>query len=410
MIILFSDIHLADVSTRSTFNSDAFIDRLNTIVRQAADRGVTDITIVLLGDIFEILKSQLWLDRKLRPWQDCSADHVATVHEILKRIIESNDGFFARLKLLTQEFPSIRFEYIPGNHDGAINTEMGTSARALLQESLPVPEKDGEEFQPLFVDPDHKLIARHGHEWDPANRYGDGTVAWGDAIVIDLVLSLPRLAAKKLKLSEDDPRLEFLYEVDNVRPHTLRVISQWVYGGLQPLKDTDPKVFDAIDQIFRQLVRDLLCLSKEVRFESFTTNRLRRKTIGKFVVPAMKVFGSMNAARWVALETGSDSFEKYVLRDLRALGRNYKYIVCGHTHRPLLIPLEAQSVKDARLYMNTGTWRRVRPVSMGPDKKRNRQAAFSCWEEECIVSIFNDEEQQKLDLPAYNFQQLTRGN
>lgn len=409
MIILFSDIHLADVPARSTFNSDAFIQRLGIILQQAAEGGVTDITVVLLGDIFEILKTKVWLERELRPWQACSVDHVDAVREIVKRIINSNEGFFAGLKGLKQQFPHIRFEYIPGNHDGAINTEMGRDARALLQESLPVPEKNGEEFQPLFVDPDHKLIARHGHEWDSANRYGDGSVAWGDAIVIDLVLRLPLLAAEKMKLNEDDPRLDFLYEVDNVRPHTLRVISQWVYGGLQQFRENDPKVFAVIDQTFRKLVKDLLCLSKNVRFESFTTNRLRRKVVGKFVVPAMKVFGSMRVARWVALE-GSDSFEKYVLRDLRALGRNYTYIVCGHTHHPVLLPLEAQSVEQARLYINTGTWRRVRPVSRGANKKRNRQAAFSCWEEECIVSIFKDVEQRDFGLPAYNFQQLTRGN
>jgi hypothetical protein len=59
-------------------------------------------------------------------------------------------------------------------------------------------------------------------------------------------------------------------------------------------------------------------------------------------------------------------------------------------------------------YINTGTWRRIRPVTQSL-KVSSAQLPFACWDEGSIASIYNQQEQQQLRLPAFDLQKLTRG-
>lgn len=406
MIILFSDLHLTDATERSTFDAGTFLNRLSSIINQAVKLGVKDLNIVLLGDIFEILKSRKWLGADVRPWQKCDNSHIDTVEAITRGIIEANKAFFDGMRDLAATYPDCRFDYIPGNHDRPLNTQMGVRARALLQDVLPVYEEGGEEFQPIFVDLEHRLIARHGHEWDVNNRYGDKTYPFGDAIVIELIQRLPILAGERLKMKEGEALLNFLHEVDNVRPHTLRVISQWVYGGLEDMKADHPKAYKIIDRTFRKLFSDLIKLTGRVNFETFSKNRYRRKLLAKALLHSMWLLGALRAARWISMEEAPDYYQKYARRDFLTLGESYQYILCGHTHHPVITPLDIN--KQPKLYINTGTWRRVHPVSYG-SRKRSRSVSFGTLNEGCIVTVFSPDEQREFGLPDYDVDRSTRG-
>lgn len=409
MIILVSDIHLTDTKERTTFPTENFLKNLESGIKC----GIEDITIVLLGDIFEILKSSKWLVAGIRPWQECTSAHVQTVEAILSSIIQANPDFFVGINNLKAAYPSLNFIYIPGNHDRPLNTKMGEKARVILQQKLPLQEEQGKLFQPLFQSESHQLIAKHGHEWDGDNRYGEfggaNTVAFGDAIVIDLILRLPQLVREALKIDFDDPLLTYLHEIDNLRPHTLRVIGQWLNGGLAELQRINYKAPRIIDEAVTQLARNLRKLAMDVPFESFKLNTWRRKSASWLLLQEISIRGFLKVAHrlpWGEEERGSES--SYALEDFHFYGDNFNYLVCGHTHNPLAMPIEIIGDNRPRFYINTGTWRRIRRVTRSI-QERGKRTTFACWDEGSLLTIFSAQEQQAFNLPAFDLQLLTRG-
>jgi hypothetical protein len=227
-----------------------------------------------------------------------------------------------------------------------------------------------------------------------------------------MVQQLPVLVAQRLGLSSEDDQfgiMRMLHEMDNIRPHTLRVIAQWINGGLSHLENSHPKICKVIDESFTDLVERILDLQREVPFETFAVNRKRLKLLSFLVTRSFRKRGFLKVAlRLPSDEDGAGSFRDRARREFKRLPPEFKYIVCGHTHHPMVVPIHSRN-GDASLYMNTGTWRRVRPVARSHEPK-SKTLAFGSWEEECLVTIFNAEEQQKYAIPAFNFYRLTRGN
>jgi hypothetical protein len=59
VILILSDIHLANTAERSTINLDALNATILQTAGKARDRKADSFKVLLLGDIFEVLKSQL---------------------------------------------------------------------------------------------------------------------------------------------------------------------------------------------------------------------------------------------------------------------------------------------------------------------------------------------------------------
>src|SRR5437868_7018044 len=117
MIILVSDLHLADTTKRKTINLSSLLGCLTAAVEQARDDGVQSMMIVLLGDIFEILKSTQWPRNGVRPWDSAIWQrHVDTVSAIFDAIVSCNEEFFTELNKLVEKHPALRLVYVPGNH------------------------------------------------------------------------------------------------------------------------------------------------------------------------------------------------------------------------------------------------------------------------------------------------------
>src|SRR5215213_859771 len=173
MLILVSDLHLTDTVERCTFNARRFIESLNRIVREAGDKGIKKVTVILLGDIFELLKSREWIDKEIRPWEATSETHADAVESIFRSILNCNAEFFEGFQKLSKNHPFVVIRYLPGNHDSPISTAMGLRARALLNDTL-LAGSDDTELKEYLIDSAHETIARHGHEWDPDNRYKNG--------------------------------------------------------------------------------------------------------------------------------------------------------------------------------------------------------------------------------------------
>lgn len=419
MIILVSDLHLSDDPARSTINVRRLLDHLTQLMADARGKGIREITLVLLGDIFEILRSEVWVERQARPWQACTAVHVDVVSDIVGRVIAANEIFFERLSGLVKASEGrLRLLYIPGNHDRLINTEMGAKARELLLGKLPfLHASDGnpfghpeDRFPEQLVDEEHELVARHGHEFDPANRYEEGRAAVGDAIVIEFVQRLPMRVRQRLQLDEDEDAISFLDEMDNVRPHSLKVLMDWIDASLAGRNNIRSRVLREIENALGETLDEILSLKRTVSFGSFAGVERRVGILLQALRSLNRRVGLRSMARLLPGDESSPPYPAFALDALQlsqSLGGKFRYFVCGHTHDPMVVPLDmGRPLADrVRYYINTGTWRRVYRVAGGVVRPR-RAKAFSCVEEGCAVVVYSPEEQRLGHLP-FEFQQLT---
>jgi len=420
MVILVSDLHLADTPNRATIDVKYFLRQITAIVERAAQNGIKTCHLVLLGDIFEILKSERWIDQKVRPWEASTDEHVNTVASIFAAIDTCNEEFFEGLRtLLKRESPEMHLQYVPGNHDRPLNTEMGVRAREHFQRLVPLPYTGNKTFNERFINKEHALIAKHGHRWDPVNRYGPETAAIGDAIVIDILLKLPSLVKKNLQLDEYDASFEFLHELDNVRPHHPRVMAQWLMNGLASMEVKHPKARTAFQTSCEKIIEEFRALQERTRqervvFETFDMAAWWLNFLALIVETSVKTFGTINLAELIpSPKVENDPYGELAVNDLEEesrIGTDYRYVVCGHTHVPSVVPLNVSGRRADRacLYLNTGTWRRVHKVA-STTPSRTTPTAFASWDEECTINLYSEEEQREFKHPAYEFSRLTRG-
>jgi UDP-2,3-diacylglucosamine pyrophosphatase LpxH len=408
MIVFLSDLHLTDELSSSTIDLPRLFEVLGDSFRRAADSGAKDLHLVLLGDIFEMLKSKIWLESNLRPWEAATSAHVAAVAEIFSRIESANRDFFEGLQGLVRSH-SVTLDYLPGNHDLVLNGAMGAVARARLQTLVTLPEKEGQPFRTVFSDAEHSVLAKHGHEWDPVNRYGETTAAFGDAIVIELVLQFPTLVAASLGLDESDANLAFLHEIDNVRPQQPRAMEQWLIVGLDRLARSHPNAAKALERVLIALAEDVRALSQRSEFAGshaahWWTEALFR--LGKLV---LRRYGALRTA--IRLPAGgevSSSYRQDAFLDIQTAlttGVAYRYIVCGHTHIHELVPLAVDASSPPALYVNTGTWRRTHRAA--ELSSLSRVHSFSTWQEECLFCVYSPADDRCRQ--AYEVHRFTRG-
>lgn len=416
MIVFVSDLHLEDSVERATVDTARLLRHLTSIAEDAHRQKVNSLTIVLLGDIFDLLRSKLWFRDKVRPWERCESKHVDTVTEIVERVIAANGTFFQGLRTLVSKFGKdfVKLLYIPGNHDRPINTEMGARGRDLLLRQLPLPTVSNGLFPEQLLEEEHELLALHGHEWDSLNRYSPELAAIGDAIVIEIIMRLPLLVSEKLGISDTHPDLDFLYELDNVHPHSPGVISQWLDSRLPHVRKTHPDIESAIQKSLEDIISEIERLKGEVEFESFVVAERRLGMLiraVRWVTTKLKYKRTLRLFPEIEEANPYPEFALHELKYARETEGNHRYVICGHTHYPVIVPLDPgePAPHPARMYINTGTWRRVRrPVNNG-GRPNGQPPLFSSWDEQCVVSIFNRED-QRLGYPPYEFYRLTCGS
>src|ERR1700712_2243971 len=144
MLVIVSDFHFSDgtaVPANWNVNSRAIELLLREIYRQAVRKEVKELYLVLLGDMFDTLRSELWLEATLadRPWGDPRAIEVGfelspaarlIARQITQRIIDQNrvaldllagraaaSGSATDPELLPPPGIPVHRVFIPGNHD-----------------------------------------------------------------------------------------------------------------------------------------------------------------------------------------------------------------------------------------------------------------------------------------------------
>lgn len=353
MLVLVSDLHLTDTAARSTFDAATFGRALAAVFREAAGEGSDEVKLVLLGDVFEILKSTRWLENDVRPWEPPTEQHRETVRQIVDGILAVNGDFFAELQAIRGAHSKVDVTYVIGNHDRPLNTSMGNGSRTAIRERLGLAGDDAL-FLEAYEDLDYSLLAQHGHHWDKSNRYRGNSIAIGDAIVIDIVARLPIIFGDYLGVAPDDPCLRFVHEIDDVIPQTPYHMAKWLAAGLDNLdSDASTRLNAALGQVAEELVQRVRPYESESPVAQWWVGALKRLAL--VIGPlrsALKLPSGANSPPPLSRNVAFDLDESYRLHHV-----DYQYTVYGHTHIPDFRSIATE--RGLRSYLNCGTWRRL---------------------------------------------------
>jgi UDP-2,3-diacylglucosamine pyrophosphatase LpxH len=412
MLAIISDLHLGDRSAVENVDPDAFKLALGDVYGEAGrlarrlDREV-DLTLVLLGDAFDLLRTERWLEVPVadRPYGSAAAldgarpspSALAQAGKILDDILETNARALATLSGKDPAPPpgvAVRRVLLPGNHDRVALHDDGLYARMRAAvDAVDEGALSGEGIHRHRLEmPAYGLLARHGHEWDPWNfasfdphahaHYDDAqylAAPIGDAIATELAARLPFEVKQRLagvtafSPDEKDEIYTHLQGIENVRPALASL--QWVYQEAERLGRAygDAKVKAlraALDDTVQTLAKSFLeldfyrawhdrhssifhpfSMAAEVHAALEALTVVRADTLGH----AGERLGALGAPRGNPLRAAALAGAK--LEDLTRVGsKDLRFVVYGHTHEADLAPLDTRGTADD-LYLNTGTFR-----------------------------------------------------
>ncbi|APR86638.1 Hypothetical protein A7982_11987 [Minicystis rosea] len=458
MLVFISDLHFSDgTAIAGNVAPEAFelvLDEIHDLAEQIArarDRP-TELTLVLLGDIFDLLRTERWFEDRdghavplaERPWATAAAlapdgqNPLALVRAraIVDEIVEKNAGALAALRGETVERPegvNVRRVYVPGNHDRLYLHDEGIRAR--IQAALGAVDGAmlGEEgFTMHSIErPDYGLVARHGHEWDmwnfPGYRGPDILAQFrpeeylstpiGDPVTTELAARLPYELAQRLvesgafTVAEAGRVHEIMKRIDDVRP--LLASFRWAYHAIDRIGvdfggGTRARVLrTSLDEALRSMARAFRDLPY---YEAWVARRNE-----PWLLDAADL---LRAALWGMASLGGSPLRviahviESALRhknpidaalrgasreDLERVGREeMRFVVYGHTHAASQIALRGDPrIQD--VYLNTGTYR--------PGVFRAEGEGFVGWERLGYVCITSADE-TVFQPPVYG---LTRG-
>ena len=408
MLVFISDLHLAEEKVVSSINLDELSARLSRLVADAFESGITSVRIVLLGDIFELLKSPRWIEGNLRPWI-MSAEVTKLVEELVNSVLAANPKFGSLLRNLKANYPNLDITYLPGNHDRLVNETTSTTAREALRRVIPLQGHSTDTFDQIYLDLDHAVLAYHGHEFDKDNFSPNGEVVVGDVIVVELLTRLPKIVASRLGLYETDRRLGFLHEVDNVLPQDMVGIGAWLAMHVRLLaKETDCNDCQAIvadglkqclDEIFLALGRSVAKTSERlVNLQKIAEKMLEGGDLLQFVGPiTFKSEPSYIQHATLALEQAGSVGSSEI----------FKFFVMGHTHHSKHEQFLFRNNGEMQpgVLLNSGTWRRVQRLIKGDAKS----LAFSTFDEATILVLYKGSE-MGITNRRYEFHNFASGN
>lgn len=397
MLVLVSDLHLTDGTTARNVNPEAFTLMASLIRDTALRRGAREIHLVLLGDIFDLVRTDYWLREGIptdrRPWggqgdprTGLNADTAEVERQftgILAAIVatESAQEFGRAIASLAEVERPILVSYVLGNHDRVFWNLPGLRAR--LTAAFPPIDT----FLAALESSAYGVLARHGHEWDdhchgwqfrdrvllPGERVGRfdsrayEVMALGEVVTAELMGGL----VHHVRSAGAPPGLvEQVMEVNNLRP-ILDVFSwlEWMGEGRSDahqriLFEALVKAIDGVleSRLARQwdrLKRDLLVSADLVdRLQqargvllgsTFRTFRGRVEAVRKLQGVFSRKFGEGDDR----LLKGAASEEAF---QAEQKSRGIQRVVYGHTHRTMHEYLAGDPQGRARMYINTGTY------------------------------------------------------
>jgi UDP-2,3-diacylglucosamine pyrophosphatase LpxH len=332
MLIVISDLHLSDgTSGKHSPPPDAFGVMLDDMTAFAKKVKPANITLLLLGDIFDVLRSTKWFEddgagpafpEADRPWgvnglknvNDPMANSKSKSKteqrclEILGRfptsgkkakvtagtILSENWDILEMFRNIQTSFPSIptKVVYVPGNHDRLCNLYPSVRdevAKILYGTAVSPPPKSQIMpnsdwwFNYEYHDADLKVFARHGHQYDVFNyghvktfdRKAHLQASIGDVITTEFLVRLPwqvEYNNRKQKNAEINATIsglgDRLRDIDNIRPFSAAL--KWFYYRIR--SQQAGAIRDSLDKAFDDVAKNMLGLAFVQKWNSPDSN------------------------------------------------------------------------------------------------------------------------------------------
>jgi UDP-2,3-diacylglucosamine pyrophosphatase LpxH len=423
MLVFISDLHFVDGSAGEHNLShrafDYFFEDVAAIAAKPSN-DIKEIKIVLLGDIFDLLRTENWFGYPAdeRPWgtdEPAIEVHALTLFDAITDHPENHRTFqvirqgVADLKVKCGLKAGARLFYLPGNHDRLCNRY--SSLRKKVCDCLGIPSawhNPADLFPHTYEDLAYGVYARHGHEYDNFN-YEGGTaytpadyqlVPIGDPITTELLARLPYTLARRLGNVPDKPTIiRNFQEIENVRP--LSAVVEWLLYQVQKNRTLKEIIEDTVQEVIDHF--DSLDFVKNWydRHDKWTDWRDEADKIQAFLFLLRHFKLDRTEKLWDLAMQAKDYFVKDDLlaaapQEYLHLDSRVRYVVYGHTHDPLVSPVRSFPGLPApleQIYLNTGTWR-------GRHFKATQDDTFITWKNMTYV-IFYQEGERGTPFPVF---------
>jgi UDP-2,3-diacylglucosamine pyrophosphatase LpxH len=427
MLVFISDLHFVDGSAGEHnipwLAFQYFFDDLKSIATRPTNKGkIQEIKIVLLGDIFDLLRTESWVEpipENQRPWgsmdKEIEDNALAIFNKIVTHKNEAKGVDNAKaLELLRTGVQKLKeqcklvyspiLEYIPGNHDRLVNKPGYKRLRKRVRECLGLVPTDPDQLFPrLSFAPEYGVLARHGHEFDQYN-YEGGTlfteadyqkVPIGDPITTELIARLPYELARQLRNTTLTPAeqariVENFQEIENVRP--LSAVIEWLVYQVKQTSQLQGIIEDTVDTVIKRFNGLNAVKAWYDRHDKWLDPFDEADKIQSvlFLLEKFKVF-PMEKLLSLAMKAKDYFYKDDLLEavpDEFFFDSRLRYVVHGHTHDPLVMPIRTRDTGE-QIYLNTGTWR-------GRYTKATRDGSFVSWKNMTYVIFYKPEERGTL--------------
>ena len=410
MLVIISDLHFTDGTTGISMPAGAFSRFREYIRDQAYDASwrtdgryepIDVIDLVLLGDIFDIIRSTKWTDDLpgspdfARPWDDPATTPALArkVDVIVDAIITQNALAFGILRGLSTDDPitlplaneagspqterapiNTRVHYMVGNHDWMLHLahhdfelirKKIKVALGLANPDGPFPHDPSESEILSRVLGQHRVMARHGDIHDPFNypfraeETGRDAASLGDAIVIEIINRFPHEVRRQLASELPADFVSGMDELANVRPSLLAPV--WINSLTNRHKLSD-ELADKVKAIWNGIADDAMQLPfirEQDTWHPFDVVDLLQYTLSFSKLLSFESIADL--VSWIEQKIwgGDTSFAEKALAEQAFKDRSAKYFIYGHTHHQEMVPLDMTLVDGEpyeQTYFNSGTW------------------------------------------------------
>lgn len=418
MLVIFSDLHLTDCSTARNPHETAFQLLGDEISASAKAKSAKELEILMLGDIFDVVRTDYWhrsgIAPEDRPWGGRLATETAMnpdpnvekqFEHVLDAVLGQTSsqaliGMLRSLETTTGLEPHVT--YVIGNHDRVLNNFPGLQAR-IQGAFAPL----NVSFANVYESPDYAVRARHGHEWDEnchgwqfyrkvlnrKSRIGRFdpkaylTMAIGEIVTAELMSGLIYYAREALDPVTDKAFLDNLIDVNNLRPMT--DVFPWLAWNQQKkyAKACQQAVVRALDGLLTssfakkwdKTKRNILVSGDITDYLQTVRDEVQRRGL-ESVGASVKLLESLGRMKEVVvgkkepLLEGADEEAKGLPDD-----SPIQYIVYGHTHRARQDCFSAGLDGRVHLYINTGTFLPLIEGARDHSFFRSNRMTFVCF-------------------------------
>ena len=404
MLVIISDLHMTDGTSGPSLDGGVFqlfAERLHDLALRASwrtdgsYRPIEQLDLLLLGDIFDLVNSNRWLQAAVRPWTDPSTPaFTETVSTIVDDIVAHNRTAISALRAIAMDdavqLPqanragepvydaepqpiSVRIFYMVGNQDwplhlagprfDVIRQRVAHRLGLTSVHNAPFPHDPHESDELLNVLRRHRVLARHGDVFDPLNFAEDRDCSsLGDALQIELINRFVLAVGEQWGQDLPQDLAAGLIEISQVRP--LLLVPVWLEALLERAT-LRPATRKQIKRLWDRLAEEFLQLPT-VREQSACSPFDLKDGLERALKFSKHVSlgWAEKITAWLHSLRGSDadSYSQHALLEPDFRNRRARHIVYGHTHAAETLPLDASYADGFVLnqaYFNAGTWRRV---------------------------------------------------